>query len=58
VPKAAAVTAPSMSKLSGKTDFKRMRYPVHTILTALSMFYIGKNSFQNIALILQAVMNI
>jgi hypothetical protein len=42
VPKPAAVTAPSMSKLSGKTDFKRMRYPVHVILTALSMFYLGK----------------
>ena len=58
VPKPAAVTAPSMSKLSGKTDFKRMRYPVHVILTALSMFYLGKNSFRNIALILRAVMNI
>ena len=58
VPKAAAVTAPSMSKLSGKTDFKRMRYPVHVILTALSMFYLGKNSFRNIALILRTVMNI
>jgi rubredoxin len=58
VPKPAAVTAPSMSKLSGKTDFKRMRYPVHVILTALSMFYLGKNSFRNIALILRTVMNI
>jgi transposase-like protein len=42
----------------GKTDFKRMRYPVHVILTALSMFYLGKNSFRNIALILRTVMNI
>jgi transposase-like protein/rubredoxin len=58
VPKPAAISAPSMSKLSGKTDFKRMRYPVHVILTALSMFYMGKNSFRNIALILRAVMNI
>ncbi|MDD3230778.1 MAG: hypothetical protein PHE09_16400 [Oscillospiraceae bacterium] len=58
VPKPAAVTAPSMSKLSGKANFKRMRYPVHVILTALSMFYLGKNSFRNIALILQTVMNI
>jgi hypothetical protein len=47
-----------MSKLSGKADFKRMRYPVHVILTALSMFYLGKNSFRNIALILRAAMNI
>jgi hypothetical protein len=35
-----------------------MRYPVHVILTALSMFYLGKNSFRNIALILRAAMNI
>lgn len=47
-----------MSKLFGKTDFKRMRYPVHVILTALSMFYLGKNSFRNIALILRTVMNV
>lgn len=44
-----------MSKLFGKTDFKRMRYPVQTIITALSMFYLGKNSFRNIALILRLV---
>ena len=30
---------PSISKLFGKTDFKRMRYPFHVILMALSMFY-------------------
>jgi transposase-like protein len=58
VPKPAAISAPSMSELSGKNDFKRMRYPVHIILMALSMFYMGKNSFRNIALILRAVMNI
>ncbi|WP_196596027.1 IS6 family transposase [Pectinatus frisingensis] len=58
VPKQAAITAPSMSKLSGKTNFKRMRYPMHVILTALSMFYLGKNSFRNIALIMRMVMNI
>ena len=32
-----AITAPSMSSLFGKCDFKRMRYPVHPIITALSM---------------------
>ena len=58
VPKPTAISAPSMSKLFGKTDFKRMRYPVHVILMALSMFYLGKNSFRNIALILRTVMNI
>lgn len=39
VPKPTAIEAPSMSKLFGKTDFKRMRYPFHVILMALSMFY-------------------
>ncbi len=58
VPKPTAISAPSMSKLFGKADFKRMRYPVHVILTALSMFYLGKNSFRNIALILRTVMDV
>jgi transposase-like protein len=42
-----------MSKLFGKTDFKRMRYPVFLIITAITMFYLGKNSFRNISLILR-----
>jgi Transposase and inactivated derivatives len=58
IPKPTAIATPSMSKLFGKTDFKRMRYPVHTIIMALSMFYLGKNSFRNIALILRIVNNI
>lgn len=58
VPKPTAIAPPSASKLFGKTDFKRMRYPVHVILMALSMFYLGKNSFRNIAIILQTAMNI
>lgn len=58
VPKPTAISAPSMSKLFGKTNFKRMRYPIHTIIMALSMFYLGKNSFRNIALILRIVNNI
>ena len=41
-----------MSKLFGKTDFKRMWYPAHVILMALSMFYLGENSFRNIAILL------
>jgi transposase-like protein len=47
-----------MSKLFGKTDFRRMRYHVFLIITALSMFYLGKNSFRNISLILQTAFNI
>jgi putative transposase len=48
-----AVAAPSMSGLFGKHDFRRMRYPVHIIVTALCMFYLGKDSFRNISLILR-----
>lgn len=58
VAKGAAVSEVSMSMLFGKTNFKRMRYPVFIILTALSMFYLGKNSFRNICLILQTSFNI
>ena len=47
-----------MSNLTGKTDFKRMRYPVHIIISALAMFYIGKNSFRNISQILRIVNNV
>jgi len=47
-----------MSTLFGKQDFKRIRYPVHLIVTALSMFFLGKNSFRNIRLILRTAFNI
>ena len=53
-----AVCPPSMSALFGRTNFKRMRYPVFVIISALSMFYLGKNSFRNIALILRLTFNI
>lgn len=58
VPKNNAILPASMSSLEGKQDFKRMRYPVHIILSALAMFNLGKNSFRNIALILRVVNNI
>jgi len=53
-----AINAPSMSKLFGKHNFKRMCYLVHPIITALCMFYLDKNSFRNISLILRTVFNI
>lgn len=58
VPKHTSIEPASFSNLFGKTDFKRMRHPVHLIITALSMFYLGKNSFRNIALILRVAFNI
>jgi transposase-like protein len=35
-----------------------MRHPVQLIVTVLSMFYLGKNSFRNISLILKTAFNI
>ncbi len=58
VPKPTIINSATMSKLLGKTNFKRMRYPIQTIIMALSMFYLGKDSFRNISLILRLVMNI
>lgn len=49
---------PSMSKLIGKEDFKRLRHPVQLVITALTQFYIGKSSFRNIALMLNMLYNI
>ena len=53
-----SIQNPSMSQLFGKHNFKRMRHPVYLIITALSMFYLGKNSFRNISLILKTAFNI
>ena len=56
--KSAAIAAPSKSTLFGKHNFKRMRYPIQIISSALSMFYLGKNSFRNISLMLKTAFNI
>jgi transposase-like protein/DNA-directed RNA polymerase subunit RPC12/RpoP len=58
VPKPTNILSPSMSKLIGKTDFKRMRYPVSLIIQVLVMFYIGNSSFRKIALMLRMLHNI
>ena len=57
-PKGSSIAKPSMSALFGKTDFKRMRHPVFLIVSALTMFYLGKNSFRNVSLILRTAFNI
>ena len=58
VPKPAAIPPASISSLVGKSDFKGLRYPVQTVISALTMFYLGKSSFRNIALILRITSNI
>jgi len=57
-PKSAAIPPSSLSSLVGKSEFKGMRYPVQTVICALTMFYLGKSSFRNIALILRITSNI
>jgi transposase-like protein len=47
-----------MSQLLGKHDFKRMRHSVFLIFTALTMYFIGKDSTRNIAFLLKFVYNI
>jgi len=56
--KPTSIAPASMSNLFGKTDFKRMRYPVHTVLQAITMFYLGTTSFRKIALILRLTYNV
>lgn len=56
--KQAAVAHASLSSLFGKTNFKRMRYPVHIIIAAIVMFFIGNNSFRQIALIMRMLHNV
>lgn len=58
VAKPTAIDPGSMSSLFGKVDFSRMRYPIQIVLTALCMFYLGKNSFRNISLILRTAFNV
>jgi len=57
-PKPAAIPPASLSSLAGKADFKGMRYPVQTVICALTMFYLGKSSFRNISMILRITNNI
>lgn len=57
-PKPTIIPNASMSKLFGKTDFKRMRHPAYLILQVLSLFYLGKNSFRGIAFQLRYIYGI
>ena len=56
--KPSAISSASSSSLFGKTDFSRMRYPVHIIIAAIVMFFAGNNSFRKIALIMRLLHNI
>ena len=56
--KATEKKQPSISKLFGKADLKRMRHPIHLIITVLTLFFIGKSSTRNISLMLYQLYNI
>ena len=56
--KPTAISPASGSTLFGKTDFSHMRYPVHIIIAAIVMFFVGNNSFRKIALMMQILHNI
>ena len=56
--KPTAISSPSMTRLFGKEDFKRMRHPAHLVLTALSMFFLGKSSYRNISLIFRLMFSV
>jgi transposase-like protein len=49
VVKANAIGDASCQSLFGKTDFKRMRFPLHVIITALNMFYLCNTSTRKIS---------
>lgn len=57
-PKVTAALPPSVSKLFGKMDLKRMRHSTFLIITVLYQFFIGKSSTRNISLILNQLYNI
>lgn len=58
VSKPTSILPSSMTNLIGKTNFKRMRYPVNIIISALTMYYIGNSSTRKIALMLKMISNI
>lgn len=43
------IKAPSSATVSGKSDFKRMRYPLHIILTALNLYYFQNSTSRKIS---------
>ena len=57
VPKAVSFGLSSSSNVFGKLNFKRMRHSIHLIISAISMFNLGKNSFRNISLIFKTLFN-
>lgn len=58
IPKNTAYLPPSISNLIGKADLKRLRHPVHIIISALYQYFIGKSSTRNISLMFKLTSNI
>lgn len=56
--KPTAIAPASCASLFGKIDFSGMRYPVHIIIAAIVMFFVGNNSFRKIALMMRLLHNV
>ncbi|MBM7625152.1 IS6 family transposase [Sporohalobacter salinus] len=58
IPKPTSIADPSYTNLKGKTSFKGMRYPVHTILLTLYLYYLNQSSTREISKLLDCMFNI
>lgn len=58
VAKPTAIDEPSSSNLPGKTNFKRMRFPMFVIITALNLFFLNNSSTRKISQFLLITYNI
>ena len=58
VPKPTSIKNPSCENVKGKTNFKGMKYPMHTILLALYLYYLNQSSTRAISRLLKDMYNI
>ena len=49
VPKFFEIEKPSSAKVFGKSDFKRMRHPLHLVLTALNLYFSQNTTTRKVA---------
>ena len=52
------IDLPSSMAITGKIDFKRMRFPLHIVLTALNLFYLSNVTTRKISLFLKQQHNV
>jgi transposase-like protein len=49
VPKLFEIEQPSSDKVTGKTNFKRMRHPLHLVLTALNLYFFQNSTTRKVS---------